>query len=152
VPCRVLGFLPDKEGRVLAGLPGAVKELRPYLDDHRFFAIYGEMGAGKTTLIQAIGKELGTRDIISSPTFSLVNEYLIDGAESNSIYHFDFYRIKDLEEVYDIGYEEYFYSDNYCFIEWPEKIETLLPEHYVEIRISRVQGAEKLREITIFKH
>jgi len=136
----------------LARLPGAVNELRQYLNDNRFFAIYGEMGAGKTTLIQAMCRNLGTENLVSSPTFSLVNEYAISGAEANLIYHFDFYRIKDLEEVYDIGYEEYFYSNNYCFVEWPEKIESLLPESYTEIRISRIEGAENSREITIFKH
>jgi len=120
--------------------------------DQTFFAIYGDMGTGKTTLIQALSKVLGSKDIVSSPTFSLVNEYIIEGAEGNKIYHFDFYRIDDLEEVYDIGYEEYFYSENYCFIEWPEKIESLLPESYIEVRMSRVAGAENSREITIFKH
>lgn len=120
--------------------------------DYSFFAIYGEMGVGKTTLIRAIGKELGSEDHISSPTFSLVNEYQIQGGANNLIYHFDFYRIETLEEVYDIGYEEYFYSNHYCFVEWPEKIQSLLPENYVEIQISPVVGAENHREITIFKH
>ena len=117
-----------------------------------FHVLYGEMGVGKTTLIQAICKELGSEDIITSPTFSLVNEYAISNSEGKFIYHFDFYRIKDIEEVYDLGYEEYFFSQNYCFVEWPEKIEALLPKNYIELRISRVEGAEKLREITIFKH
>jgi len=115
----------------------------------RFFVFYGEMGVGKTSLIQAICKELGTTENASSPTFSLVNEYELGDFY---IYHFDFYRIKNLSEVYDIGYEEYFYSDNYCFVEWPEKIETLLPINYVEVKISLVPNTGNQRKILIIKH
>ena len=107
------------------------------------------MGVGKTSLIQAICKELGITENASSPTFSLVNEYELGDSQ---IYHFDFYRIKNLSEVYDIGYEEYFYSNNYCFVEWPEKIETLLPNNYVELRISLVPNAINKRKILIIKH
>ena len=107
------------------------------------------MGVGKTTIINAICKELGTTENVSSPTFSLVNEYR---AGDLTIYHFDFYRINDLSEVFDLGYEEYFYSKNYCFIEWPEKIETLLPPNYVEVQISLIHNSENQRNIQITKH
>ena len=99
-------------------------------------AFYGEMGAGKTTIIKEICKSLDVGDITSSPSFSLINEYITN--KGRKIYHFDFYRINKQEEVYDLGYEEYFYSNNLCLIEWPEKIEVLLPlPHYkVEILLS----------------
>jgi tRNA threonylcarbamoyladenosine biosynthesis protein TsaE len=101
--------------------------------NNRVFIFSGELGVGKTTFIKYICKVLGVKAGISSPTFSLVNEYeLSDGSVA---YHFDFYRIKDIREAYDIGYEEYFYSGNYCFIEWPEKIEGLVPPDAVEIKI-----------------
>lgn len=98
------------------------------------FAFYGKMGAGKTTFIKAICEELGASDIITSPTFAIVNEYRSDIA-GGLIYHFDFYRIKKLEEVYDMGYEDYFYSHAICFIEWPELVESLLPGDAVKICI-----------------
>lgn len=100
----------------------------------RVFALYGPMGAGKTTFIKAICHELGVADIVQSPTFSIINEYKTTGGEP--IFHFDFYRIKKLEEVFDIGYEDYIYSGSYCFLEWPELIESLLPEDTVRISIS----------------
>jgi len=95
----------------------------------RIFLFYGDMGAGKTTLIKSLCKALGSTDNITSPTFSIINEY----AGPNKIYHFDFYRLKSQTEALDIGCEEYFYSGNYCFIEWPEKIPDLLPDHFVKI-------------------
>ncbi len=98
------------------------------------FAFYGSMGAGKTTFIKAICEELGVDDVITSPTFAIVNEYLI--STGGTIYHFDFYRIKKLEEVYDMGYEDYFYSDALCFIEWPEMMEELLPEGATKVQIT----------------
>ncbi|MBR2380295.1 MAG: tRNA (adenosine(37)-N6)-threonylcarbamoyltransferase complex ATPase subunit type 1 TsaE, partial [Paraprevotella sp.] len=97
------------------------------------FAMYGKMGVGKTTFTKAICKCLGVEDVINSPTFAIVNEYRSDSGEL--IYHFDFYRIKKLEEVYDMGYEDYFYSGALCFIEWPELIEDLLPENAVKVTI-----------------
>jgi tRNA threonylcarbamoyladenosine biosynthesis protein TsaE len=117
----------------LKGLEKTAKKLITEFSDQRIFAFYGKMGAGKTTFIQAICRHLGTTDNITSPTFALINEYKTP--ENNSLFHFDFYRIKDLEEVFDLGYEDYFYSGNYCFIEWPEKIEPLLPENVVEVKI-----------------
>ena len=101
---------------------------------HNVFAFYGKMGVGKTTFIKAICECIGVKDVITSPTFAIVNEYTSDKT-GNVIYHFDFYRIKKLEEVYDMGYEEYFYSGNSCFIEWPELIEELLPENTVKVII-----------------
>lgn len=95
------------------------------------FAFYGGMGVGKTTFTKAVCECLGVEDVINSPTFAIVNEY--QSGNGQSIYHFDFYRIKKLEEVYDMGYEDYFYSGALCFIEWPELIEDLLPEHTVKV-------------------
>jgi tRNA threonylcarbamoyladenosine biosynthesis protein TsaE len=105
----------------------------------RVFAIYGAMGAGKTTLVKALCKLLGSEDVVKSPTFAIVNEYDSPGG---SIFHFDFYRIKDLSEVFDIGFEEYITSGNYCFLEWPELIEPLVPEEAAVLNIS-VTGAEE---------
>jgi len=110
---------------------------------HRVFAFYGQMGAGKTTFIKAICEELGVQDVITSPTFAIVNEY----TATTTIFHFDFYRIKKLEEVYDMGYEDYFYSGNLCLIEWPELIEELLPEDAV--RVSIEQQADGSRKVEI---
>ena len=116
----------------------AAREFINNLGEHRVFAFYGKMGAGKTTFIKAICEELGVEDVITSPTFAIVNEYSIsqpiEGID-NSLFHFDFYRIKKLEEVYDMGYEEYFYSGSLCFIEWPELIEEVLPEDAVRVTI-----------------
>ena len=111
---------------------------------HKIFLFYGDMGAGKTTLIKALCECLGTTEPVTSPTFSIVNEYI--GA-TEKIYHFDFYRLKNQTEAFDMGYEEYFYSGAYCFIEWPEKIPDLLPEHYVTVKI-RVTGTNS-REISV---
>lgn len=103
------------------------------------FAFYGKMGAGKTTFIKAICEELGVEDVITSPTFAIVNEYT-DG-KGSPIYHFDFYRIKKLDEVYDMGYADYFDSGNLCFLEWPELIEDLLPENVVKVTIEETEGS-----------
>jgi len=121
----------------------------------RIICFYGDLGAGKTTLIKEVCKQLGVTDSGSSPTFSLVNEYKIliestsqnahsrAGAEDHVIYHFDLYRLKNESEIYDIGYEEYLFSGHYCFIEWPEKMEHLLPENYVKVSIE-VRGNERI--------
>ncbi len=103
--------------------------------ENTVFAFYGKMGAGKTTFIKAVCEELGVEDVITSPTFAIVNEYRSD-TTGELIYHFDFYRIKKIEEVYDMGYEDYFYSGALCFIEWPELVEELLPEDAVKVEIS----------------
>lgn len=111
---------------------------------HRVLAFYGKMGAGKTTFIKALCEELGVEDVITSPTFAIVNEYT-DG-EQNAVYHFDFYRIKKLEEVYDMGYEEYFYSGDLCLMEWPELIEDLLPEDTLRVTISENEDGQRTVE------
>lgn len=109
------------------------KEFIKGMGKGKVFAFYGKMGAGKTTFIKALCEVLGVEDVITSPTFSLINEYT-DG-QGNPIYHFDFYRIKKLEEVYDMGYEDYFYSGCLCLLEWPELIEEILPENAVKVTI-----------------
>lgn len=111
------------------------------LPGDRIFALHGKMGAGKTTLIKALCQVLGVQEIVSSPTFALVNEY--STLEDDQVFHFDFYRIKKIEEVYDIGYEEYFYSDSYCFVEWPEMISDLLPQCYVKVEIEVMSNEER---------
>ena len=111
----------------------AAREFREAMGDDKVFAFYGSMGAGKTTFIKAICQELGVKETVASPTFAIVNEYR-DG-KGQSIYHFDFYRINRLEEVFDFGYEDYFYSGNTCFIEWPELVESILPENTVKVAI-----------------
>jgi tRNA threonylcarbamoyladenosine biosynthesis protein TsaE len=108
----------------------------------KVFAFYGKMGAGKTTFIKAICEEMGVDDVITSPTFAIVNEY--ETAEAETIYHFDFYRIKKLDEVYDMGYEEYFYSGNLCFIEWPELIEDLLPDDATKVTIEEAEDGSRV--------
>ncbi len=112
----------------------AAKSFVQNMGDNTVFAFYGKMGAGKTTFIKAVCECLGVEDVINSPTFAIVNEYR--SASGELIYHFDFYRIKKLEEVYDMGYEDYFYSGALCFIEWPELIEELLPEDAVRVTIT----------------
>ena|SRR5258708_1633233 len=107
----------------------------------KIFLFYGDLGAGKTTLIQSLCANLGTHEPITSPTFSIVNEY---EGEGTRIYHFDFYRLKNQNEALDLGYEEYFYSGYYCFIEWPEKIAGLLPPHYVRVDILVLDNNERL--------
>jgi len=123
-------------------LSEAARSILDEMKGERVFAIRGKMGAGKTTMIKAFCKVLGTEEVVSSPTFSLVNEYTDETGES--VFHFDFYRIKKTEEVFDIGYEEYLFSGNYCFIEWPELILELLPERYVFISIKENENRERL--------
>lgn len=116
----------------IEGLASAAQKFVDGMGENCVFAFYGKMGAGKTTFIKAICEALGVEDVVTSPTFAIVNEYK---APAGAVYHFDFYRIKNLREAYDIGCEEYFYSGSPCFIEWPELIEELLPDDTVEVRI-----------------
>jgi tRNA threonylcarbamoyladenosine biosynthesis protein TsaE len=111
----------------------AAREFIEHIGDCRVFAFYGKMGAGKTTFVKAICEELGVEDVITSPTFAIINEYT--QPDGSPLFHFDFYRIKKLEEVYDMGYEDYFYSGALCFIEWPELIEEILPDDAVRVSI-----------------
>ena len=110
----------------------------------RLFAFYGKMGSGKTTFIKALCEKLQVIDYVTSPTFALINVY--ETEQSNEIYHFDFYRINRLEELYDLGYEEYFFSDRYCFVEWPELIEPLLPPNTVKIAITEIENGSRIIE------
>ena len=119
-----------------------LKECEP----HRVFAFEGQMGAGKTTFIKSLCEAMGTEDIVNSPTFAIVNVYDVEHPYKGEVYHFDCYRLKDLREAMDFGAEEYLYSGNYCFIEWPEIIEALLPEDTVRVKIEvRENGERELR-------
>ena len=115
------------------------------LDGRTVVALRGEMGAGKTTLVRALAEHLGVEDQVTSPTFALVNQY--EGANGERLFHFDFYRIDDEREAFDWGYEEYFYSGDLCLVEWPEKIERLMPEEVVEVRITVESPTERTFEI-----
>ncbi len=130
------------KAKTVDNLSEIAKEIIKNAGNERIFSFYGMMGAGKTTLIKSIVKQLKSDDEVNSPTFSLVNEY--ETKENEYIYHFDFYRIEKLEELYDIGFEEYLYSGNYCLMEWPEKITELLPESYIKINIKEVENNERL--------
>ncbi|ERJ58443.1 tRNA (adenosine(37)-N6)-threonylcarbamoyltransferase complex ATPase subunit type 1 TsaE [Sphingobacterium paucimobilis] len=121
--------------KALTELKGAAAQIIEIYPDSRVFLFYGTMGAGKTTLINELCQQLGVQDHTSSPTFSIVNEYASD---NGPIFHFDFYRLKSESEAFDFGYEEYFYSGNYCFVEWPEKIPNLLPVDAIKINITVV--------------
>ena len=112
-------------------------------EGHRIFAFDGAMGAGKTTFIKSLCEQMGTDDVVNSPTFAIVNVYDIDQPYRGEVYHFDCYRLKDIREAIDFGAEEYLYSGNYCFIEWPEKIETLLPEDTIWIKIVPQENGDR---------
>lgn len=116
-----------------AELGVVAEQLLTFANGNKFFIFEGEMAAGKTTFIKTLCKTLGVQEVVSSPTFSIVNEY---EAAENLIYHFDFYRLKNPQEAYDIGYEDYFYSDAICLVEWPTRVEELLPESYIKVEIS----------------
>lgn len=126
-------------------LHSAAKTFLEHTPGKKIFAFYGAMGAGKTTFIKAICETIGTSDIISSPTFTLVNEYRALNGEP--IYHIDFYRIKKLEEVYDFGVEEYLSGDSYCFIEWPELAEEILPGETVKVTITATDDGTRTVEV-----
>jgi tRNA threonylcarbamoyladenosine biosynthesis protein TsaE len=127
-------------------LPVAAKRILEYTSGQKILAFYGSMGAGKTTIIKAVCKALGAEDIISSPTFTLVNEYKTN--KGTILYHIDFYRIRKIEEVFDFGIEEYFVSGSYCFLEWPELIEEILPPETVRIRITVGSNEQRTLEIS----
>lgn len=124
------------------GIGEAAQEFIDNMGDNTIFAFYGKMGAGKTTFIKAVCEALGVKDVINSPTFAIVNEYLAGNGEP--IYHFDFYRIKKEQEVLDIGYEDYIYSDCLCFMEWPELIEDLLPDDAVKVTITEKEDGSRV--------
>lgn len=138
----------EKEFHVhnVEGLAEVSDYLLSLRDEADVVAFYGPMGAGKTTLIKDLCHRMGVTDEVNSPTFAIVNEYITE--EGESVYHFDFYRIKKLEEAYDIGYENYFYSGNLCLIEWPELIEPLLPERYLRVDI-RLGASDDERIINV---
>jgi tRNA threonylcarbamoyladenosine biosynthesis protein TsaE len=115
----------------------AAREFVEQIGDKRVFAFYGGMGAGKTTFIKAVCEQLGVKDAVTSPTFAIVNEYASD---FGPVYHFDFYRIKNLGEVMDLGFEDYAYSGNFCLMEWPELIEDLLPDNTVNVHIAETSN------------
>ena len=121
----------------------AAREFIKNMGTGHVFAFYGKMGAGKTTFIKAVCEELGVDDVITSPTFAIVNDYTSSKDDSH-IFHFDFYRIKKLEEVYDMGYEDYFYSGAVCFIEWPELIEELLPGDALKVEIAEQEDGSRI--------
>lgn len=129
------------EIKSLETLNNAAKSILHQFPESRVFLFYGHMGAGKTTFINAICQELGVQDHTSSPTFSIVNEY---ASSSGTLFHFDFYRLKNESEAFDMGYEEYFYSGNYCFIEWSEKIPNLIPENAIKIEIKVTENQHRI--------
>ncbi len=132
----------------LEDLRRVAKELIQKIGRVNVWLFYGEMGSGKTTLIKTIGEVLGVSDAMSSPTFSIVNEYSVQ-RENKKIFHFDFYRIKNETEAYDIGIEEYFYSDHFCFVEWPEKIPNLMPAEYAEITLEVEDNTHRTIAVSI---
>ena len=127
----------------LESIHEAAREFIAAMGDNTVFALYGKMGAGKTTFVKALCEELGVTDVITSPTFAIVNEYRSDET-GELIYHIDFYRIKKLSEVYDMGYEDYFYSGALCFIEWPELVEELLPGDAVKVTIEELEDGSRV--------
>ncbi len=133
----------------LENIDNVAKEFLNYINknmsDINCLAFYGEMGSGKTTFIKTLCKQLGVNDTVTSPTFAIINEYKT--VNNTEIYHFDFYRIEKIEEAYDFGYEDYFYSKNLCFIEWPELIEDILPENFIKITIKETDGGSRILTI-----
>lgn len=127
----------------LNDIDNAAKAFVEAMDQNTVYAFYGKMGAGKTTFIKAVCEALGVTEVVNSPTFSIVNEYRSE-TTGELIYHFDFYRIKKLDEVYDMGYEDYFYSGAVCFIEWPELIEELLPSDAVKVEIAEQEDGSRI--------
>jgi tRNA threonylcarbamoyladenosine biosynthesis protein TsaE len=137
----------SEKAKHIKDLNSIAKLLISAFPGEQIFAFYGKMGAGKTTFIQSVCKALGSEDTVTSPTFALINEYKT--GDRKSVFHFDFYRIKDLEEVFDLGYEDYLYNGSYCLIEWPELIEPLLPENIIKVKID--VAADGSRNISAVK-
>ena len=135
-------LLLDEKNETVSAL-----ELLRANEPHRVFAFDGPMGAGKTTFIKKLVEEMGSMDIVNSPTFAIVNVYDVEQPHKGEVYHFDCYRLKDIREALDFGAEEYLYSGNYCFIEWPEKIEALLPEDTIWVKITPMPNGD--RELVI---
>ncbi|WP_406824741.1 tRNA (adenosine(37)-N6)-threonylcarbamoyltransferase complex ATPase subunit type 1 TsaE [Pedobacter sp. KACC 23697] len=135
----------DIEVNSLAGLPAVAQQLSDFASDQKVFIFEGDMGAGKTTFIKTFCAALGVTDVVSSPTYSIVNEY---DSPNGSVFHFDFYRIKDIYEAYDLGYEEYFYGGGICLIEWPERVGELLPESFIKVEISVLDENRRLFKLS----
>jgi tRNA threonylcarbamoyladenosine biosynthesis protein TsaE len=131
----------------ISSLPGVVSTFLETIGTRKHFAVFGPMGVGKTTFIKEVCKQLGVIQVVTSPTFALVNEYSTQKGEK--IYHFDFYRITKQEELYDLGYEDYLYADTYCFIEWPEKAEELIPPHFSNIHFMELVTGQRQLEMNI---
>ena len=135
-------LLLDEHGKEVSGL-----DILREQDPHHVFAFEGKMGAGKTTFIKYLCEQMGTTDVVNSPTFAIVNVYDIEQPYRGEVYHFDCYRLKDIREALDFGAEDYLYSGNYCFIEWPEMIAQLLPEDTVRVRIVPQENGDRLLSI-----
>lgn len=131
----------------LASLPEIVSSFIKLAGNKKHFAIFGAMGAGKTTFIKEVCRQLGVQEVVTSPTFALVNEYSVNTGKK--VFHFDFYRIKKEEELFDLGYEDYLYSDDYCFIEWPEKAIDLIPSHFNFIKIEEMDSGKRKIEVDL---
>ena len=131
----------------LADLETVAAQIVEHVQTENIWLFHGDLGAGKTTLIKALGKVMGISDAMSSPTFALVNEY--ETSDNKKIYHFDFYRIRNEAEAYDIGVEEYFDSGNYCFVEWPDKIKSIIPPEHADINITHEDNTHRTIAISI---
>ncbi|WP_372644429.1 tRNA (adenosine(37)-N6)-threonylcarbamoyltransferase complex ATPase subunit type 1 TsaE [Ancylomarina sp.] len=129
----------------LTEINSVAKQFIELVGERRVFAMYGAMGVGKTTFVKAVCEELGVEDTINSPTFAIVNEY--HTPKDKIVYHFDFYRIEDVQEAYDFGYEDYFYSKAMCFIEWPERIESILPTDVINLNFSEEEDGSRIIQV-----
>lgn len=129
----------------LEDINSVAKQFIELVGERRVFAMYGAMGVGKTTFVKAVCEELGVDDTINSPTFAIVNEYRTP--EDKIVYHFDFYRIEDVQEAYDFGYEDYFYSKAMCFIEWPERIESILPTDVINLNFTEEEDGSRIIQV-----
>lgn len=145
------GVFSDSKALILLNEEG--KEVSPLeilhkTEPHRVYAFEGQMGAGKTTFIKSLCEAMGTMDIVNSPTFAIVNVYDVEQPYRGEVYHFDCYRLKDIREAMDFGAEEYLYSGNYCFIEWPRMMEALLPDDTIWINITPLENGDRKLTIT----